>query len=84
MDRLWGPSGERPDPRRTARQCDDVLGLTETAASSARLLLGKFPLDSDDAVLILGMFYLPQEIFAGSRRWVEQRYTKLDLLQRAR
>ena len=60
MDRLWRPSGERPDPRRTARQCNDVLADRKRRLVCATLL-GKFPLDPNrrgpDSC---GMFDLPQ------------------------
>src|ERR1700730_16723905 len=63
MDRLWRPSGERPDPRRTARQCNDVLADRNRRLIRATLL-GEFPLDSDrrgpDAC---GMFDLPHGDF---------------------
>ena len=77
MDRLRRPSGERPDPRRTARQCDDVLADGYRGLIRATLL-GEFPRDSDRSGQIpAGCSIFPKEIFRSSRRWVEQRYTKL-------
>ena len=55
-----------------------IYWLTETAASSARLYWESFRSIPTDAVLIpAGCSIFPKEIFRGSRRWVEQRYTKL-------
>jgi len=52
--------------------------LTGTAASSARLYWESFRSIPTDAVLLpAGCSIFPKEIFRGSRRWVERRYTKL-------
>jgi hypothetical protein len=52
--------------------------LTGTAASSARLYWESFRSIPTDAVSIpAGCSIFPKEIFRASRRWAEQRYTKL-------
>jgi hypothetical protein len=55
-----------------------IYWLTETATSSARLYWESFRSIPTDAVRIpSGCSIFPKEIFRGSRRWVEQRYTNL-------
>ena len=85
MDRLRRPSGERADPRRTARQRDAVLAARNAAASSARLYWESFrSIPTDPVTMPAGCSIFPKEIFRTSKRWAEQRYHQAGLLQRAR
>jgi len=77
----WTDCGGHPENVLTRDELlDNVMmyWLTGTAASSARLYWESFRSIPTDAVLIpAGCSIFPKEIFRGSRRWVEQRYTKL-------
>jgi hypothetical protein len=77
----WTDCGGHPENVLTRDELlDNVMmyWLTETAASSARLYWESFRSIPTDVVLIpAGCSIFPKEIFRGSRRWVEQRYTKL-------
>lgn len=55
-----------------------IYWLTGTAASSARLYWESFrSLPTDEVPIPAGCSIFPKEIFRASRRWAEQRYTKL-------
>jgi len=77
----WTDCGGHPENALTRDELlDNVMmyWLTGTAASSARLYWESFRSIPTDAVRIpAGCSIFPKEIFRGSRRWVEQRYTRL-------
>jgi epoxide hydrolase len=79
--RAWTDCGGHPENVLTRDELlDNVMmyWLTGTAASSARLYWESFRAVPTDPVAIpSGCSIFPKEIFRASRRWAEQRYTKL-------